>query len=146
MRDFTLDPRLEKDSTFVIALELCDVRLHHNAAFPWILLVPRREDICEIIELTPLDRHLLMEEIVVASKVMRQLFQPTKLNTANLGNIVPQLHIHIVARYDHDKAWPAPIWNSGINLSYDSTPKIERIAHLKDGFCTLKSHLMTKGA
>lgn len=146
MHDFTLDPRLEKDSTFVIALELCDVRLHHNAAFPWIFLVPRREGICEIIELTPSDQHLLMEEIGVASQVMRHLFQPTKLNIANLGNIVPQLHIHIVARYDYDQAWPNPIWNSGINLSYDSKSKIERIAHLKDEFCTFKSHLMTKGA
>jgi len=129
-----LDPRLESDSTFIITLELCDVRLSHNAAFPWVLLIPRQEGISEIIDLSPTDQQLLMQEIVLASQVMQQLFKATKLNVANLGNIVPQLHVHIVARYDNDKAWPHPIWNSGISAVYDPKTKFERITQLKEAF------------
>lgn len=142
MRDFTLDPRLEEDSTFVTALELCDVRLHHNAAFPWILLIPRRKGIRDIIELTAPDQHALMEEIVVVSQVMQQLFQPTKLNIASLGNIVPQLHVHIVARYDHDEAWPHPIWNSGINKNYDQKIKAKYIYQFQNAFSMKKQSIL----
>ena len=133
-----LDPRIESDSTYILDLELCEVRLNHNAAFPWILLIPKDEGISEIIDLAPSNQPLLMSEIVLASQVMQRLFQPTKLNIASLGNIVPQLHVHIVARYDTDKAWPHPIWNSGINLAYNPKGKRTRIAQLKDGFLNLK--------
>lgn len=134
-----LDPRLESDSTFIIDLDLSQVRLSHNAAFPWILLIPRHEGISEILELSEGDQQVLMQEIVLSCHVMRHLFQPTKLNVASLGNIVQQLHIHIVARYDHDKAWPNPIWNSGISAVYDPKMKSERMSQLKDTFCLLKS-------
>lgn len=140
-----LDPRLESDSTFITALELCDVRLSHNAAFPWILLIPRHDGISEIIDLSPTDQQLLMQEIVLASQVLQQLFQPTKLNVANLGNIVPQLHVHMVARYNSDKAWPHPIWNSGINDAYDPKAKFERITQLKDAFLRLKLYSIIQG-
>jgi diadenosine tetraphosphate (Ap4A) HIT family hydrolase len=133
----TLDPRLESDSTFITTLELCDVRLSHNAAFPWILLIPRHDGISEIIDLDTSDQQLLMKEIVLASQVMQQLFQPTKLNVANLGNIVPQLHVHMVARYNSDKAWPHPIWNCGINDAYDPKTLDERIAQINDAFLRL---------
>lgn len=129
-----LDPRLESDSTFITALELCDVRLSHNAAFPWILLIPRHDGISEIIDLSFSEQQLLMVEIVLASQVMQHLFQPTKLNVASLGNVVSQLHVHVVARYDRDRAWPHPIWNSGIHLVYDPKTKLERIAQLKVAF------------
>jgi diadenosine tetraphosphate (Ap4A) HIT family hydrolase len=133
-----LDPRIESDSTFIVNLDLCEVRLNHNAAFPWILLIPKEKGISEIIDLAPSNQPLLMSEIVLASQVMQRLFQPTKLNIASLGNIVPQLHVHIVGRYDTDKAWPHPIWNSGINIAYDPHAKRARIAQLKDGFLNLK--------
>jgi len=133
-----LDPQLESDSAFILDLELCEVRLNHNAAFPWILLIPKGEGISEIIDLTPSSQPVLMSEIVLASQVMQRLFQPTKLNIASLGNIVPQLHVHIVARYDTDKAWPHPIWNSGINIAYDPKAKRTRITQLKNGFLHLK--------
>ena len=136
-----LDPRLEADSTFVIDLQLCQVRLHHNAAFPWILLIPKLEGIVELLELNPSEQHSLMQEIILASQVMRNLFQPTKLNIANLGNIVPQLHIHIVARYKNDKAWPDPIWNSGVNTSYDPKAQLERMTQLKKHFFMLAPEL-----
>lgn len=129
-----IDPRLESSSTHVIDLKLCHVRLSHNAAFPWILLIPKRESIIEIIDLPFSDQCQLMEEISQASRVMKSLFNPTKLNIANLGNVVPQLHIHVIARFKNDKAWPDPIWNSGINTSYSPIEKIERITHIKDAF------------
>jgi len=136
-----LDPRLEADSTFVINLDLCQVRLHHNAAFPWILLIPKLEGIVELLELNPSEQQCLMQEIVLASQIMRNLFQPTKLNIASLGNIVPQLHIHIVARYENDKAWPGPIWNSGVNAIYDPETQLERITQLKRHFFVLAQEL-----
>lgn len=109
-----LDPRLESNSSFVINLTLCQVRLSHNAAFPWLLLIPQREKTIEIIDLSTSDQSLLMQEIALASQVIKTLFQPDKLNVASLGNAVPQLHIHIIARYQTDKAWPNPIWNTAV--------------------------------
>ncbi len=132
-----LDPRLESDSSFVIDLELCHVRLSHNAAFPWIFLIPHQASIFEIIDLSPSDQKQLMQEICLASVLMKSLFQPTKLNVASLGNIVSQLHIHIVARYKNDKAWPGPIWNSGINTMYPPKEKTERISRIKEAFWEL---------
>ncbi|MBY0502117.1 MAG: HIT domain-containing protein [Alphaproteobacteria bacterium] len=133
-----LDSRLECDSTFLLTLELSQIRLHHNAAFPWILLIPQRELAVEVIDLTQADQQTLMKEIALSSHVMRDLFHPTKLNVANLGNIVSQLHIHIVARYDKDKAWPGPIWNCGIEESYDDVKQAKRVATLIDTFHTYR--------
>lgn len=129
-----LDIRLESDSTFVIDLKLCQVRLSHNAAFPWILLIPKPKELIEIIDLDPSDQYLLMEEISRASHVMKSLFHPIKLNVGSLGNVVPQLHIHVAARYEKDPAWPNPIWNSGIRTTYDPSAKAERIAQLRETF------------
>ncbi len=129
-----LDPRLESDSSLVVDLSLCQVRLHHNAAFPWILLIPQQIGLSEIIDLSPSDQILLMQEIVLSCEIMRDLFNPTKLNVANLGNIVSQLHVHIVARYESDDAWPGPIWNSGITMNYSDDAKKERIEKLKNAF------------
>ena len=129
-----LDPRLKSDSIFVTDLRVCHIRLSHNAAFPWIFLIPNTENAIEIIDLSSAEQQLLMEEISLSSQVMRHLFKPKKLNVANLGNIVPQLHVHIIARYDHDKAWPGPVWNSGITEAYTSDDKAERIIQLKETF------------
>ncbi|MBS0271414.1 MAG: HIT domain-containing protein [Proteobacteria bacterium] len=126
-----LDPRLEVDSTFVTNLNLCQVRLHHNAVFPWTILVPNRDDIIEIIDLNSADQLLLMKEMSLMSEVMCHLYRPTKLNVANLGNVVPQLHIHIIARFSHDKAWPGSVWNSGLSEPYTLSSKEKNIAQLK---------------
>ena len=128
-----LDSRLESTSVFVVDLELCHARLSHNAAFPWLLLIPRHVGLCELIDLSVSDQHLLMAEIALASHVMRDLFAPTKINVASLGNVVPQLHIHVIARYDHDSAWPGPVWNSGIETIYtvqDQTTRIQQLQHM----------------
>lgn len=129
-----LDARLEADSGFITNLDLCQVRLSHNAAFPWIILIPNKPGIIEIIDMNSADQHLLMDEIALASKIMRDLFSPTKLNVANLGNVVPQLHIHIIARYETDKAWPGPVWNSNVTGIYTSQELKNRIDHIRENF------------
>lgn len=110
---FALHPQLKKYSVTVASLALCDVRLMNNALFPWILLVPRVESAKEILDLKPSQRHLLMDEITRVSNTMQSIFSPDKLNVAALGNQVPQLHIHVIARYKGDQAWPNPVWGKG---------------------------------
>jgi diadenosine tetraphosphate (Ap4A) HIT family hydrolase len=134
----TIDPRLESSSSHVIDLNLCQVRLNNNAAFPWMLLIPQRESVTEIIDLNSSDQHQLIEEISLVSQIMKDLFQPTKLNVASLGNIVPQLHVHIIARFETDQAWPHPVWNSGVNKDYREHEKSERIGLLKNAFLNQK--------
>ena len=131
---FTLDPQLEKDSVPVVDLELSHVRLSKNAAFPWIILIPKREAMIEIIDLDETDRAVLLNEIVQASQILKNAFQPKKLNVANIGNRVSQLHVHLVARYEDDEAWPGPIWNSGVSSDYDDKALQERLAVLQGAF------------
>ena len=105
-----LHPQLEKDGISIGRLELCRVLLMNDANFPWCILVPDRDDITEIYQLTADDQILLIKESTLLARCMVQLFSPDKLNVAALGNLVPQLHIHHIARFRHDPAWPAPVW------------------------------------
>ncbi len=130
-----MDSRLELSSSFVIYLDLCQVRLSDNAAFPWVILIPKREGVCEIIDLDSDDQHRLMQEIAITSHIMKQLFHPHKLNIASLGNVVSQLHIHIIARYQSDQAWPNPVWNT-VSETYDSLSQGALIEKLKQAFLT----------
>jgi diadenosine tetraphosphate (Ap4A) HIT family hydrolase len=124
---FQVDLRLAESSTFITQLALSQVRLSHNAAFPWLLLIPQQDSLIEVIDLSPHDQHLLIQEIALVSQVMQKLFHPDKLNIATLGNLVPQLHIHIIARYQNDGAWPHPVWNSGVMKNYEPEQKLCRI-------------------
>jgi diadenosine tetraphosphate (Ap4A) HIT family hydrolase len=108
--DFALDPRLEVDSLAVTELPLCSVRLMRDANYSWLLLVPRRAGLVEIIDLGEADRSVLMREIAGASEVLRRTVPCDKLNVAALGNSVPQLHVHVIARRRDDAAWPGPVW------------------------------------
>lgn len=110
---FALHQRLQADTLFVARLDLCQVLLMNDASFPWLILVPERADIREIHELTADDRSLLIEEIVRASRVLEALYRPNKINVGALGNRVPQLHVHVIARYRDDRAWPGPVWGVG---------------------------------
>lgn len=132
----TLDPHLERDSSPIVSLKLCQVRLQHNAAFPWVILIPQRENVSEIIDLSEADQRVLMEEIALTSRVMKHLFKPDKLNVANLGNIVPQLHVHVVARFKDDKAWPNPIWNNGIQEAYTPQALADRVKQMRDFYAS----------
>jgi diadenosine tetraphosphate (Ap4A) HIT family hydrolase len=99
-----------KDSYLITDLKLCSIRLIDNANFPWIILIPKRKNISDISELSSKDQMLLMKEIVHCSKLMKKIFKTKKLNVEKIGNIVPQLHIHIIARYKKDSSWPLPVW------------------------------------
>ncbi len=91
-------------------LKLCTIRLNDNSKFPWIILIPKRNKITDISDLNFKDQNLLMKEIVYASKVMKKLFKTSKLNVEKIGNIVPQLHLHIIARSKKDSSWPLSVW------------------------------------
>ena len=99
-----------KDSYHITDLKLCSVRLIDNSKFPWIILVPNRKKVTDISELNLKDQILLMKEIVHCSKLMKKIFKTKKLNVEKIGNIVPQLHIHIIARSTKDSSWPLSVW------------------------------------
>lgn len=99
-----------KTSHLVANLKLCSVRLIDNQKFPWIILVPNRINVTDITELKTKDQNLLMKEIVFCSKIMKKVFKTKKLNVEKIGNIVPQLHIHIIARNKNDSSWPLSVW------------------------------------
>ncbi|MEJ0010167.1 MAG: HIT domain-containing protein [Alphaproteobacteria bacterium] len=109
---FEIDPRLARDSLFVTNLPLCNVRLMDNKKFPWLILVPRRAGLTEWIDLPREDQHGLSDEIAVVSHILKALATPDKLNVAALGNQVGQLHVHVIARYKADAAWPDPVWGA----------------------------------
>ncbi len=111
MTDFKLDDRLAGDSVPVTDLPLSTVRLMNERSWPWLILVPRRPALVELIDLDAAERSRLMEEIARAAETLRTLYTPDKLNVAALGNFVPQLHIHVIARFRDDPAWPRPVWN-----------------------------------
>jgi len=99
-----------KDSHLIAELKLCSIRLIDNAKFPWIILIPKRKNINDISELNSKDQMLLMKEIVHCSNLMKKIFKTKKLNVEKIGNIVPQLHIHIIARFTKDSSWPLSVW------------------------------------
>ena len=107
---FKLDRKFLKSSYHITDLKLCTIRLNDNSKFPWIILIPKRNKITDISDLNFKDQNLLMKEIVYASRVMKKLFKTSKLNVEKIGNIVPQLHLHIIARSKKDSSWPLSVW------------------------------------
>ena len=107
---FKLDKKFLKSSHYVKDLKLCTIRLHDNSKFPWLILIPKRNKITDISDLNSKDQILLMKEIIYVSKIMKKLFKTSKLNVEKIGNIVPQLHIHIIARSKKDSSWPLSVW------------------------------------
>ncbi|MGY8998640.1 MAG: HIT domain-containing protein [Rhodospirillales bacterium] len=123
---FILDTRLANDCHKVTDLELSHVLLMNDERYPWLILVPRRKDIREIHHLSTHDRNLLFCEIIKVSEYLERKFQPIKLNIGALGNIVSQLHIHILARNANDAAWPGPVWGHSTAVPY-SAIQLERL-------------------
>jgi|TARA_B110000881_G_scaffold191054_1_gene182719 diadenosine tetraphosphate (Ap4A) HIT family hydrolase len=99
-----------KDSYLITDLKLCSIKLIDNSKFPWIILVPKKKNITDIFQLSSKDQNLLMREIVYASKIMKKTFDAFNLNIEKIGNIVSQLHIHIIARSKKDSSWPLSVW------------------------------------
>lgn len=116
--DFALDPQLDADTLTLGRLALCRVQLMNDQRFPWLILVPERAGMTEIVELVGADRVLLMEEIAIASRALRRILSPDKLNVAALGNRVRQLHVHVIARFHSDPAWPDPVWGKDAAIPY----------------------------
>jgi len=119
--DFKLDSRLEQDCLSLTDLPLSRILLMNDARYPWLILVPRCANITEMFELSITDQQQLMTESSALAKAMTTHFQPLKMNIANLGNIVSQLHLHHIARFDSDPAWPGPVWGHGATLSYSES-------------------------
>ena len=107
---FKIDKKFLKSSHHITELKLCSIRLHDNSGFPWLILIPKRNKITDISDLKPKDQILLIKEIVYVSKIMKKIFKTSKLNVEKIGNIVPQLHIHIIARNKKDSSWPLSVW------------------------------------
>ncbi|MBY6203266.1 HIT domain-containing protein [Halomonas denitrificans] len=116
--DFRLDPTLEDDTLQVADLALCRVRLMNDSRFPWLVLVPRRAGCRELIDLDPDDRRELTAEIDRCTRVLRDHAGADKMNVAALGNQVAQLHVHVIARFVNDSAWPRPVWGVGSPRPY----------------------------
>lgn len=119
MSPFILDPTLSDDTFELGALKLCTLRLMNDKRYPWIVMVPMQERLTEITDLSPPARSLLMEEIATISERLETVFQPHKLNIAALGNVVRQLHVHVIARQENDPAWPRPVWGIGQPIHYE---------------------------
>ena len=120
---FKADPAFDAGSIVVCDWPLCQVRLQDDARFPWLILIPRRDGLHEMEDLSPPDRGVLMEEIVRAGEVVRMLGEATqrpvqKLNVAALGNVTAQLHVHVVGRRNDDGLWPDPVWGRGAAAPY----------------------------
>ncbi|AWK85617.1 HIT domain-containing protein [Azospirillum thermophilum] len=116
---FRLHERLAADTVPVTDLGLCRVLLMDNRVWPWLILVPMRPGLTEIHRLPAAERATLIEEIARASEAVERLFSPDKLNVGALGNMVPQLHVHVIGRTRGDPAWPGPVWGSGHAAPYD---------------------------
>lgn len=134
LEPFTLDPRLAAETFPLGELPLCQALLFNDARFPWIVLVPKRAGLVEITDLSPEDRLRLVEEIGTAMNALRAAVEPYKLNVAALGNVVRQLHVHIVARFQNDAAWPGPVWGRGERVPYEPGARAELVRKLRRGF------------
>ncbi|MBB5577528.1 MULTISPECIES: HIT family protein [Rhizobium] len=132
MQDFALDDRLANDSVSVAVTGLCDVRLMKDRRWPWLVLIPRRPGISEIFELTPLDQVLLTFETNKVGAALKTVTGATKINIGALGNIVRQLHVHVIARFEGDANWPGPIWGYGKAEPYADADMNSFIAKLRD--------------
>ena len=107
---YRINKKFLKSSHHTTELKLCSIRLHDNSKFPWLILIPKRKNVTDISDLNSKDQILLMKEIVFVSKLMKKLFKTSKLNVEKIGNIVPQLHIHIISRKKTDSSWPLSVW------------------------------------
>jgi len=134
MTSFVLDPRLTAESFAIGGLKLCEARLFDDARFPWLVLVPQRAELVEIIDLDAREQALLSEDIAKASHALKSMTGCYKLNVAALGNQVRQLHVHIIARFENDAAWPMPVWGKGARVPYEAKAREALIAELRKAF------------
>lgn len=128
---FKLHSQLVNDGILVGDFPLCSLLLINDAHYPWFILVPRREDVTEVFQLSAQDRQQLLDESCLLAEALKDAFAAHKLNIAALGNVVSQLHVHHVVRYREDPAWPAPVWGKLSAQPYTEAGARERIERLK---------------
>lgn len=128
---FELHPQLAADTVEVVRWPCCRVLLMNDASYPWLILVPQRPGVRELHDLSADDLALATGEIVRASRALEALFHPAKINVGALGNLVSQLHIHVIARATDDAAWPGPVWGAGPARPYAAEALGERLAALR---------------
>jgi diadenosine tetraphosphate (Ap4A) HIT family hydrolase len=116
---FSLDARLDADTDPLMWLGLCELRVMNDRRWPWLILVPQRPEAVEIHDLTPLDQAMLTFETNMVAQALKSVTNCAKINTGALGNIVRQLHVHVIARNEGDAAWPGPVWGYGAREPYD---------------------------
>lgn len=136
--NFNIDLRLAADSTFLCMIGISQVRLSNDSRYPWLILIPQVDNLVELDDLNSTQQIDVLEASNLISKVMRHCFEPHKLNIACLGNIVKQLHIHHVARFEYDETWPAPIWGQGKSVPYSDALKESTLTRLLDALDTFK--------
>ena len=130
---FLIDDRILSTCSEVTDGPLSRVFLKNNANYPWFILVPRQKNIQDIDQLSAQSRHLFMEEISALSSIVKLYFKPDKLNVGSLGNIVPQLHVHVIARFKYDELWPHGVWQSALTTSpYDEHTLKRLISDLRN--------------
>jgi diadenosine tetraphosphate (Ap4A) HIT family hydrolase len=127
---FQVDSRLLNDGLVICDLDLSRVILKNDKENPWFLLVPKKNNASEIIDLSSEEQALLMEEVALVSEFLKEYYRPFKINIGSLGNIVRQLHIHIIARYEGDRSWPNSIWGSTVTQFFDEA----ELANIKSNF------------
>tara|TARA_Y200000002_G_scaffold72954_1_gene57119 strand:- start:14 stop:442 length:429 start_codon:yes stop_codon:yes gene_type:complete len=120
-KKFLLNEKIFNDTNLICELPLCKFLLMNDSNYPWFILVPRRSNIVELFDLSKEDRNQLDYETVEVSKFINNSFKPDKINIATLGNIVSQFHVHIIARFSNDKAWPEPVWGKFPPEKYTSS-------------------------
>lgn len=133
---FVLHPRLAADSVWVLDLALCQLRIQNDARYPWLVLVPRRAEVRELYQLSAADQWQVWQEILQLQQVLQELSQAYKLNLGALGNVVEQLHIHIIARFPDDASWPGPVWGQGVAQPYTPQALEQRCAQLRAALAT----------
>ncbi|MFA6164893.1 MAG: HIT domain-containing protein [Methylobacter sp.] len=128
---FQLHPRLQQDCITIGHFELCRLLMMNDSQYPWFVLVPEKADMSEIYQLTKPDRELLTEESSYLAENLAELYHADKMNIAAIGNMVPQLHIHHIVRYQTDRAWPAPVWGKFDAVPYTEQQITDNLARLR---------------
>lgn len=129
---YTLHPQLQADTFPVCDMELCEARLMNDRRFPWVILVPRRDGVTEVHQLPADEQNLLIHESSLTAGVLNRMFEADKINVAALGNLVPQLHWHVIARNRGDMAWPGPVWGYAERLPYEEQESVALLTKLRD--------------
>lgn len=128
---FTLHTQLAKDCVVLGDLPLCRALLMNDAQYPWLILVPRRADVAEVFQLGAIDQQQLWSETSSVAAALAGHFRADKMNVAALGNVVPQLHVHVIVRYQGDAAWPRPVWGVQPAQPYADAALAERLLDLE---------------